>query len=88
MGELTYSQKKYLFAIYLLGQNGGRIKATPHKERLTALYASCLHIFRHLAQIFLDGRQPACVKFVQSDEKSDCEICAQSLCGVALKSSV
>ena len=35
-------------------------------------------------QIFLDGRQPACVKFVQSDEKSDCAICAQSLCGIAL----
>ena len=29
-----------------------------------------MHIFRHLAQLFLDGRQPACVRFVQSDEKS------------------
>ena len=25
---LTYSQKKYLFAIYKLGQNGGRVKST------------------------------------------------------------
>ena len=61
------------------------LKATPHKERLTALYASCLHIFRHLAQISLDGRQPACAQFVQSAEKSDGAICAQSLCGIALK---
>lgn len=28
MGELTYSQKKYLFAIYLLGQNGGEVKSS------------------------------------------------------------
>ena len=48
------------------------------------LYASCLHIFRHIAQKLLDGRQPACVVFVQSDEKSDGAICAQSLCGIAL----
>jgi hypothetical protein len=29
-----------------------------------------LHIFRHSTQIFLAGRQPACVKFMHSDEKS------------------
>ena len=28
MGELTYSQKKYLFAIYLLGQNLGEVKSS------------------------------------------------------------
>ena len=30
-----------------------------------------LHIFRHLAQILLDRRKPACTQFIQSDEKSD-----------------
>ena len=40
--------------------NSTEFKATPHKERLTALYASCLHIFRHLAQISLDGRVSPC----------------------------
>ena len=29
------------------------------------------HIFRHLAQILLDRRQPARTQFIQSDEKSD-----------------
>ncbi len=61
------------------------IKATPHKARLTALHVICLHIFRHLTQKSLDRRQPACVIFMQSDEKSDCASDAQSLCGVALK---
>ena len=32
------------------------IKATPHKDRLSALYASCLHLFRHIAQIYLEIR--------------------------------
>jgi hypothetical protein len=59
-------------------------KATPHKDRLTALLHICLHIFRHLAQILLERRQPSCVEFVQSDEKSDCASAQQSLCGVAL----
>jgi len=44
-----------------------------------------LHIFRHSTQIFLAGRQPACVKFMHSDEKSDCASDAQGLCGIALK---
>ena len=35
-------------------------KATPHKDRLTALHMSCLHLFRHLAQKSLDIRQYAC----------------------------
>jgi hypothetical protein len=33
------------------------IMATPHKDRLTALYAICLHIFRHISQKLLDLRQ-------------------------------
>lgn len=28
MNELSYSQKKYLFAIYKLGQNGGEVKSS------------------------------------------------------------
>ena len=32
------------------------IKATPHKDRLTALRTPCLHLFRHLAQISIDRR--------------------------------
>ena len=48
------------------------------------LYASCLHIFRNLAQFVLTRRQPCFVLIVQSDEKSDCTIRAQSLCGIAL----
>ena len=31
-------------------------KATPHKDRLTALRVPCLHLFRHIAQKFLDIR--------------------------------
>jgi len=62
-----------------------RLKATPHKDRLTALYAICLHIFRHTAQKLLEIRQYSCVVSVQSDEKSDFASAAQSLCGVALK---
>ena len=48
---------------------------------------SCLHIFRHLAQFVLARRQPCFVLIVQSDEKSDCAIHAQSLCGIALGKS-
>ena len=59
-------------------------KAIPHKDRLTALYAICLHISRHLAQKLLEIRQYSCVVSVQSDEKSDCASDAQSLCGIAL----
>ena len=46
------------------------IRATPHKDRLTALRTPRLHLFRHVAQISLDRRQPACTRFAQSDEKS------------------
>ncbi len=47
--------------------------------------ATCLHIFRHLAQILLEIRRYSCVGFIQADEKSDGAIHTQSLCGVALK---
>jgi len=40
-----------------------------------------LHISRHLAQISLDRRKPACTQFIQSDEN----LTAQILCGIALK---
>jgi hypothetical protein len=33
------------------------VKATPHKDRLTALLHICLHIFRHISQKLLDLRQ-------------------------------
>ena len=59
-------------------------KATPHKARLKALYWICLHIFRHLAQKFLDIRQYACGISIQSDEKSVGASPAQALCGIAL----
>ncbi len=64
---------------------GIRFKAIPHNDRLTALHAACLHIFRNLAQILLEIRQYSCVEFMQADIKSDCAIHMQSLCGVALK---
>ena len=35
----------------------GELKATPHNQRLTPLYAICLKIFRHIAQIHLVLRQ-------------------------------
>ena len=64
--------------------NTQNLKATPHKERLSPLHASCLRLFRHLAQKFFDLRQQACIISVQSAEKFACAICAQSLCGIAL----
>ncbi len=60
------------------------IKAIPHKDRLTALHAICLHFLRHLAQKTLDIRQYACKFFIQFDEKIDGASDAQSLCGIAL----
>ena len=59
-------------------------KATPHKDRLTALQRIYLHIFWHLAHKFFDIRQYACKISAQSAEKSDCVSAPQSLCGVAL----
>ena len=46
-----------------------------------------MHIFRHLAQKFLDIRQYACGISIQSDEKSVGASPAQALCGIALKTS-
>jgi putative iron-only hydrogenase system regulator len=65
-----------------------RLKATPRKDRLTALLHICLHIFRHLAQFVLARRQPCVVLIVQFDEKSDCASAQQSLCGVALERTI
>ncbi|MBR1561996.1 MAG: hypothetical protein IJ645_02185, partial [Ruminococcus sp.] len=59
------------------------LKATPHNHRHTPLYAIYLHIYRHIAQIYLEIRQYSCGKFRQSDEKSDCVSGIQWLCGVA-----
>ena len=70
------------------GGNGKKhkiIKTTPHNPRLTPLHVICLHFFRHSTQIFLAGRQPACVKFMHSDEKTDFTSDAQGLCSIALK---
>ena len=61
-----------------------RVKATPHKARLTAWRHIYLHIFRHLAQKFFAGRQPSGIISVQSDEKSDCVSVPPALCGIAL----
>jgi hypothetical protein len=68
--------------------SNGKFKATPHKERLTALLHICLNIFRHFAQKSLDIRKYACEISIQSDEKSCCAPAQQSLCGVALKSKI
>ena len=51
------------------------LEATPHKARLTAWRRICLHLFRHLAQKFLAGRQPS---------GSDCASAPPALCGIAL----
>ena len=60
------------------------LKAAPRNDRLTALRAACLHIFRHLAQILLEIRRYSCVGFVQANEKPDSAIHTQSWCGIAL----
>ncbi|MBR3628974.1 MAG: helix-turn-helix domain-containing protein, partial [Oscillospiraceae bacterium] len=57
-------------------------KATPHKARLSSWRHICLHLFRHLAQKFLAGRQPSGVISIQSDEKSGYASAPPALCGV------
>ena len=66
-------------------------KATPHNHRLKPLRTIHLQIFGHLSQIFLERRQPSCVKFRKPDEKSETSVSlmlgvsgTQWLCGVAL----
>ncbi len=54
------------------------LKATQRNDRLTALHAACLHIFRNLAQIILKIRRYSCVGFIQAYEKSDGAIHTQS----------
>ena len=69
---------------YFLYLNNDIVKESLIKSRLTAQHASCLHIFRHLAQKFLDRRQPACEISIQSDEKSDCATYALDLISASL----
>ncbi len=57
---------------YFLYLNNDIVKESLIKLRLMAQHASCLHISRHLAQKFLDRRQPACVISIQSDVVSPC----------------
>jgi len=64
---------------------GCQSKATPHKERLTALHAICLHLFCHISQKCSQIHKVFTPLFVSSDEKSDGTSVAQSLCGVTLK---
>ena len=73
-----------LFSLAFATETVHNNKATPHKDRLTALWHICLHILRHLAHKFLDIRQYACGIYAQSAEKSDCASAPQSLCGVAI----
>ena len=77
---LGYLMNEQLPHFSTVSQN---FKATPHKARLTAWRHICLHLFRHLAQKFLAGRQPSGVISIQSDEKSDCASAPPALCGVA-----
>ena len=67
-------------------------KTTPRIDRLTALRAACLHIFRQLAQIILEIRRYSCVGFIQADEKSDGAIqylsAKKLLDGLVLRQSV
>ena len=58
-------------------------KETLNKARLTALYAICLQIFRHIAQKSLAIRQYACGISMQSAEKSDYASYAQALFSVS-----
>ena len=60
-----------------------RVKATPHKDRLTALHRICLIFFRHSTQNSLEIRQYSCGSFMHSDEKICYASSAQSLCGIA-----
>ncbi len=71
------------------------VKATPHKDRLTALHVICLQIFHHITQKFLEirpkgvpmVRQYSFKIFMQSNEQSDCASDTRSLCGVVLRFS-
>ena len=59
------------------------VRETLNKARLTALYAICLQIFRHIAQKSLAIRQYACGISMQSAEKSDYASYAQALFSVS-----
>lgn len=47
-GEQQALYNAYMSSLKLAAENG--CKATPHKERLTALHVIRLHIFRHISQ--------------------------------------
>ena len=44
---VLFSEKEYITRYF---------KATPHKDRLKALYATYLHLFRHITHFFLEIR--------------------------------
>lgn len=50
MSELTYSQKKYLFAIYKLGQNGNVIKSSDVASLVGVSKASTAAMTERLAE--------------------------------------
>ena len=75
--NLFYAIKKLLYI-------EEKFKETLNKARLTALYAICLQIFRHIAQKSLAIRQYACGISMQSAEKSDYASYAQALFSVSL----
>ena len=82
MAEKDKAKKLQRFAGYLyVAEDLGQHRT---KTIFWILHTSCLHLFRHIAQFVLARRQPCVVLIVQSDEKSDCAIHAQSLCGIAL----
>ena len=47
---LTKSQKKYLFAIYLLGQDGGSVKSTSVSDFLNVSKASTVKMTQKLIE--------------------------------------
>lgn len=51
MNELTYSQKKYLFAIYKLGQKGGEVKSTEVAKIMGVSKASTASMTDKLCEI-------------------------------------
>ena len=64
------------------------IKATPHKARLTALYAICLQIFRHIAQKSLAIRLRSRQDSAREQERVALELIAtiQPACGISMQS--
>ena len=83
--NIFFFQRRYIFwwqRSLLPHRSNAFLKETLHKARLTALYAICLQIFRHIAQKSLAIRQYACGISGQSAEKSDYASYAQALFSV------